>query len=225
MRPKFENITTTAEGTYTSPNGQQSVGADTSIAEKLQLIERQLNKLTTHHMSSGPNVRSSLIVPNRASTPTNAGTTDEKSLVNSPTLSSRKVHETPITPDLSPDMGLLLQKITEMNTNIVTFSSRLDRLEKTTEGISSSNIVNSLPFYRDPAMTSPNRSETPNNPLSRKGLKIVKNVTAVPEVSAQSGFLKQTIQVQGPSKELLRNMLSPTTPGKVNISFSGNNES
>ena len=71
-------------------------------------------------------------------------------------------------------------------------------------------------------MSSPIRLESPTNiVVSRKGLGREKRVVATPEVAVQSGFLKQAVTVQGPSKELLKNLLSPATPAKVNISFDG----
>ncbi len=217
VRPKFENIVTTTD------DAPPPVVVDTSVAEKLNLIEKQLNKLTAGNTTVAPNNRATVIVPNRALTPAVA---DDTSPVSSPIFLSKKLNEIPVTSSLSPDMGMLLQKISEMNSNIVTVSSRLDKLEKTTEGISNSKSMEAFSFPQEPAVSSPIRSESPTNLLiSRKGLGREKRVVATPELSSsQSGFLKQTVQVQGPSKELLRNLLSPATPAKVNVSFGDKNE-
>ncbi len=222
IRTNFDKIITTTEApssasTSAAASSQQAVGVDASVAEKLLLIERQLNKLTSMNAASG--ARASVMVSTRALTPTNA---EDTSPVNSPVMLSKKVKEVPTTSGLSPDMGLLLQKISEMNSNIVSVSSRLDKLEKTTESIGTSRSLESFPFHQEPAVSSPIRSESPTNiVVSRKGLGREKRVVATPEVAAQSGFLKQAVTVQGPSKELLKNLLSPATPAKVNISFGG----
>lgn len=215
-KAKFENVITTAE------DGQQPVVVDTYVTEKLNFIEKQLNKLTANNISIAPNNRASLIVPNRGLAPS-VSTIEDTSPVSSPHL-PKKSNEIPATTSLSPDMGLLLQKITEMNSNLVTVSSRLDKLERTKEDISNSRSMDALSPHRDQLVSSPIRSGSPTNLLiSRKELGREKWVTATTELSSQSGFLKQTVQVQGPSKELLRTLLSPATPAKVNISLNDKN--
>ena len=217
------NEAPSSASTSAAASSQQAVGVDASVTEKLLLIERQLNKLTSMSTApggpGGPGGRASIMMSTRALTPTNG---EDTSPVNSPVLVSKKVKEVPTTSGLSPDMELLLQSISEMNGNLVSVSSRLDKLERTTESIGTSRSLESLPFHQEPAVSSPIRLESPTNiVVSRKGLGREKRVVATPEVAVQSGFLKQAVTVQGPSKELLKNLLSPATPAKVNISFDG----
>ena len=216
-KAKFENVITTTED-----GQQQPVVADTFVTEKLNFIEKMLNKLTANNVSTASNNRASLIVPSRVLAPS-VSTIEDTSPVSSPQL-PKKSNEIPATTSLSPDMGLLLQKITEMNSNLVTVSSRLDKLERTNEEISNSRSMDALSPHRDQLVSSPIRSGSPTNLLiSRKELGREKWATAATELSSQSGFLKQSVQVQGPSKELLRTVLSPAKPAKVNISSNDKN--